>query len=587
MGAGRRAVLAIGALAACTGAGFGALPAAADSPLARITYSNGGRLFAIDADGSHRRQLTGPASPRGDRTADTYPTWAADGSELAFVRNIPRGRFSVSSQIQLANPSGHRQHPLTPLNLRASVYSPKFSPDGQRVVFARFRERSDGFVSAIVMINVDGTAQQTLAKSRLDQSSRTLVYVDQPTFTPDGSHVIYTRYGVNANGFFRSSLRLVGTDGSADQGFIHSANSADFSADGTKLAFTSDRDHNGSTCFSDECEYDTELYVANADGTSPLRLTDGRGHELGPDWSGDGTRITFESDRNLPGADRPEIYSIDSTGHCLTWLTNGTPDSRTPAWRPDPGASTDPGACGDASRAPLDEVTLDHDALSALPFEPLLLGPVFRTRLLSDVQIGSRSVFADYTDCDRFEPSECRPGAFLQQNSSCRKYEQAFLIFFGSQSLRLVRGALMTGDRHMTLVYSGRGVAQMDAQDPLEAARALRLVGDPSGEPLPHARLPRHFLKELRKQQAAVDSLGSVRAAADELGVPRRYLRDELNVLATLDRLGPIRGFRCKPKPPPILPARGGPAPQQTAGALPGVPAPVLQALRQLRGSQG
>ncbi len=45
-----------------------------------------------------------------------------------------------------------------------------------------------------------------------------------------------------------------------------------FAPDGSKIAFTSDRDGN------------TEIYVMNANGSNPLRLTNNPAQDINPDW---------------------------------------------------------------------------------------------------------------------------------------------------------------------------------------------------------------------------------------------------------------------------------------------------------------
>jgi TolB protein len=58
-----------------------------------------------------------------------------------------------------------------------------------------------------------------------------------------------------------------------------------WSQDGRRLAFTSDRDG------------DPELYVMNADGSDPKRLTRMNGRDAHPYFSKDGKRIVFQSPR--------------------------------------------------------------------------------------------------------------------------------------------------------------------------------------------------------------------------------------------------------------------------------------------------
>ena len=56
---------------------------------------------------------------------------------------------------------------------------------------------------------------------------------------------------------------------------------ADWSPDGTKIVFQSDRDGN------------SEIYVMNADGTDLTRITNNAATDQFPAWSPDGSKITF------------------------------------------------------------------------------------------------------------------------------------------------------------------------------------------------------------------------------------------------------------------------------------------------------
>ena len=90
--------------------------------------------------------------------------------------------------------------------------------------------------------------------------------------------------------------------------------------------------------------------TSTRDGKQLQRLTRNPGDDATPAWSPDGSRIVFSSDRNLPGADAQEVYSVAPDGSCLTWLTNGSPSSAIPAWRPGSGDAFAPASCDPRSR---------------------------------------------------------------------------------------------------------------------------------------------------------------------------------------------------------------------------------------------
>ncbi|HYR08458.1 MAG TPA: LpqB family beta-propeller domain-containing protein [Longimicrobium sp.] len=74
------------------------------------------------------------------------------------------------------------------------------------------------------------------------------------------------------------------------------------SPDGRKIAFVSNRDGN------------PEIYVMNADGTNPVRLTNLPTLEWGPAWSPDGARIAFVAESPETGAAVIRVMNADGSG---------------------------------------------------------------------------------------------------------------------------------------------------------------------------------------------------------------------------------------------------------------------------------
>ena len=92
-----------------------------------------------------------------------------------------------------------------------------------------------------------------------------------------------------------------------------------FSPDGTKLAFASDRDG------------DNEIYVVNADGSGLQKLTSNAANDQEPEWSPNGDYIAFRSNRT--GND--EIFKMTASGASATNLTANAAADQAPAWSPD------------------------------------------------------------------------------------------------------------------------------------------------------------------------------------------------------------------------------------------------------------
>ena len=88
-----------------------------------------------------------------------------------------------------------------------------------------------------------------------------------------------------------------------------------WSPDGTRLAFASNRDFN------------SEIYLVNANGSGLTRLTDNEAIDATPAWSPDGTRIAFYSSRE----GRRDVYVMSTDGSGLVRLTNDQTQSQAAA----------------------------------------------------------------------------------------------------------------------------------------------------------------------------------------------------------------------------------------------------------------
>ncbi|HET6975752.1 MAG TPA: Calx-beta domain-containing protein [Pyrinomonadaceae bacterium] len=199
---------------------------------------------------------------------------------------------------------------------------------GSVLVFAQtprkiaFAYGNGGFATHITVINEDGTGQTILTDGNDDRD---------PSWSPDGSQIVFS-----GSRFGGVNIIRMNADGTGQVPLTNTLSPVSnmqpaWSPDGTKIVFTSSRAGAGRN----------EIWVMNADGTNPVRLTVNvqlgadlngpfYGLDLGPTWSPDGTKIAFSSRRN--GSANPEIYVMNADGSNQTRLTNNSFEDDDPTW---------------------------------------------------------------------------------------------------------------------------------------------------------------------------------------------------------------------------------------------------------------
>jgi TolB protein len=160
----------------------------------------------------------------------------------------------------------------------------------------------------IVMSEWDGFAPQPLTGASINLL---------PSWSPDGKSIAFSsfREGTGAHLFVVdvSSLKIRPLVLSGDF-----ATGASWSPDGSRLVFSSSHNDN------------TDVYVAQADGSGAKRVTDSRGIDISASWSPDGKRLAFVSER----AGTPQIYSMNADGSDVRRLTFQGNYNQEPAWSP-------------------------------------------------------------------------------------------------------------------------------------------------------------------------------------------------------------------------------------------------------------
>jgi dipeptidyl aminopeptidase/acylaminoacyl peptidase len=120
----------------------------------------------------------------------------------------------------------------------------------------------------------------------------------------------------------RDEIALMNPDGSGLVQLHVNGSDPALSPDGSKIAYCSTR----------ETTY-WQIYVMNADGTSPKRLTNfNSGDTCGPVWSHDGRKIAFYAFALTHPSRNPEIWVMDADGSNQKRLVEHGID---PSWSPD------------------------------------------------------------------------------------------------------------------------------------------------------------------------------------------------------------------------------------------------------------
>ncbi len=189
---------------------------------------------------------------------------------------------------------------------RSPTATPTPVTSGNKIAFTSER---DGNLEVYVM-NSDGSNLTRLTNQRVEDWAASWMGPDRlviSTVGPMGRLLV----AMNSDGSDQVPLERLPEDG---YDFI-------WSADGSSLAFA--RTFGGNT----------DLFVAQADGSRGLNLTRDEFRDGYPAWAPDNQRLVFASRRD--GSKLNQLYLINRDGTNLTRLLESDYDSHSPRWSPD------------------------------------------------------------------------------------------------------------------------------------------------------------------------------------------------------------------------------------------------------------
>ena len=231
-------------------------------------------------------------------TGTTLPTPVLTGQIL--IKSTRNG----GSHIFVMDPDGTNLVQLT--DGAGFDTTPQWNADKSQITFTR-----DGYLH---IMNGDGSGVMSLRNSANQFD---------PTFSPDGTRIVYADYDGTKTNLFSYTL-AGGQITPLTSGTVNDA-SPTFSPDGRHIYFTSNRD-----------SIYGEIYRMDADGGNVTRITDNQDYEQLGEVSPDGTRLAYAA-RTAVGTISLGVFvaNVDGSGVVQLTSTADTSDDERPLWSPD------------------------------------------------------------------------------------------------------------------------------------------------------------------------------------------------------------------------------------------------------------
>ena len=266
----------------------------------------GTSIFLLTVDNPEdKRPLTTPPTP--DAT-DWSPRFSPDSGSVGFIRMPGRGEAMDFHVLRLAGGEPKR---LTFDNV--SIGGLDWTPNGAYIVFSSQRLGEMG----LWKVAAAGGEPARLSVGQADSF--------QPALSRDGHRLAYTLKSGNVN-IWRYQVQPVSRRNTSPTELIASIGlnrSQQFSPDGKRIVFASTRSGN------------SQIWVCDSDGSNPLQLTSFGGGLTGtPRWSPDGRQIAFDSEAE---EGHGEVYVVNAEGGKPRRLTTatGTSNNYVPSWSRD------------------------------------------------------------------------------------------------------------------------------------------------------------------------------------------------------------------------------------------------------------
>jgi Tol biopolymer transport system component len=311
-----------------------------------------GQVYLMSALGGSARRMT-------DLPAWLQLSWSPDGTWLAAAK--ARTASDPPGGIHIISVARGEAHAVTFPKPPGFDHSPSFSPDGRSLAYASCGGPPGAPACSVYVLSLDADQRPQATAGPLTRQRQQIRGL---TWSRDGRSIVYSsgspadagrglfrvqarggtppeRIALGRHGEFpslggnpeRLAFARVSSErdiyrwrfGEGAAGLIQSTlweTHPQYSPDGRRIAFESNRTDGG-----------TEIWLADADGSNPTRLTRGPGNYQGsPGWSPDGRSIVFDSRAENSQVD---IWTVSSDGTGLRQVTRGPTDAIVPSYSRD------------------------------------------------------------------------------------------------------------------------------------------------------------------------------------------------------------------------------------------------------------